>query len=75
MCRKLTQFYHWEGMKGDCDEFVRRCEICNAQMTTTLPHVRRHSLTEPLHPFHTIYEDHKTMSRSLDTKFHYILVV
>eukprot|EP00965_Chrysotila_dentata_P071290 2355985-Pleurochrysis_carterae.AAC.1 len=30
-CRKLTRFYHWEGMKGDCNEFVRRCEVCNAR--------------------------------------------
>eukprot|EP00965_Chrysotila_dentata_P143802 4751386-Pleurochrysis_carterae.AAC.1 len=44
-------------------------------MTATLPHVRSHSLTEPPHPFHTICVDHKTMLRSLDTEFHYILVV
>eukprot|EP00965_Chrysotila_dentata_P161789 5343660-Pleurochrysis_carterae.AAC.1 len=62
-------------MKGDCDEFVRRCEVCNARTTATLSHVRSHSLTEPPHPFHTIYVDHKTMPRSLDTEFHYILVV
>eukprot|EP00965_Chrysotila_dentata_P013091 431991-Pleurochrysis_carterae.AAC.1 len=74
MCRKLTQFYDCEGMKSDCDEFVRRCEVCNARMTATLPHVRSHTLTEPPHPFHTIV-DHKTMPRSLDNEFHYILVV
>eukprot|EP00965_Chrysotila_dentata_P173427 5725310-Pleurochrysis_carterae.AAC.1 len=62
-------------MKGDCDEFVRRCEVCNARMTATLPYVRSHSLTEPPHPCHTIYVDHKTMPRSLDTEFNYILVV
>eukprot|EP00965_Chrysotila_dentata_P122340 4044057-Pleurochrysis_carterae.AAC.1 len=44
-------------------------------MTATLPHVRSHSFTEPPHPFHTIYGDHKTMPRSLDTEFHYVLVV
>eukprot|EP00965_Chrysotila_dentata_P042802 1420829-Pleurochrysis_carterae.AAC.1 len=43
-------------------------------MTATLPHVRSHSPTEPPHPFHTIYVDHKTMPRSLDTEFHYSLV-
>eukprot|EP00965_Chrysotila_dentata_P053662 1780319-Pleurochrysis_carterae.AAC.2 len=74
-CRKLTHFYHWEDMKGDCDEFVRRCEVYNPRMTATLPHVRSHSLTELPHPFHTIYVDHKTMPRSLNTAFHYIIVV
>eukprot|EP00965_Chrysotila_dentata_P024900 826039-Pleurochrysis_carterae.AAC.1 len=76
VCRKLAQFYHWEGMKGGCDEFVKRCEVCNAQATASLPDVRSHSLTEPPHPFHTIYIHHKTaMPRSLDNEFHYILVV
>eukprot|EP00965_Chrysotila_dentata_P221063 6192169-Pleurochrysis_carterae.AAC.4 len=75
MCRKLAQFYHWEGMKGECDKFVKQYQNCDPRTTASLPEVRSHSLTEPPNPFHTTYIDHKTMPRSLNTKFHYILVV
>eukprot|EP00965_Chrysotila_dentata_P236125 6201144-Pleurochrysis_carterae.AAC.2 len=62
-------------MKGDCDEFVKRCEVCNAETTASLTHLRSHPLTEPPRHFHTISVDHKTMARSLDSEFHYILIL
>eukprot|EP00965_Chrysotila_dentata_P233978 6199908-Pleurochrysis_carterae.AAC.2 len=24
----MTQFYHWGSRKADCDEVVKRCEVC-----------------------------------------------
>eukprot|EP00965_Chrysotila_dentata_P080683 2661819-Pleurochrysis_carterae.AAC.1 len=62
-------------MKGDCNEFVTRCEVCNARR------LLRYHMYAAIHsqslriPLTRSMWMHKTMPRSLDTKFHYILIV
>ena len=71
----LSDRYYWDGMLSDCEDVVKRCEVCRVRDLTHQPHARFEAMPDPPHPFHTLYIDYKDVPGSSDNAKNYVLII
>ena len=72
---QLSERYYWDGLLSDCEDVVKRCEVCRVRDLTHQPHPRFEAMPDPPHPFHTLYIDYKDVPGSSDNVTNCILII